>query len=134
MYRNNLRNMNNSLNKQTASNIHIFGCIIRFRDLGYVPINGALSGKLSNPLSAGAVGTFDAEDDDRGCGPIGPPAIDYIPGTINQEIMNDDEDGIQTDEDYEQSDEEDEAEDPESGIFARLRSSAQKYGLPCGVV
>lgn len=104
-----------------------------FRDLGYAPINGALPGKLSstltNPVSV---------EDDGGCGPVGPPASDYVPGTvmINQEVINDGEveDGIQTEEDYEHSDEEDDEDNSSSGIFARLRSSAQKYGLPCGAV
>lgn len=99
---------------------------------------------MVRPLSLNSLDTLDVED--RGCGPVGPPAFDYVPGSvvINQEIMNGDEveDGIQTNvgtayiryEDDERSDEEDDDEDSTSGIFARLRSSAQKYGVPCGAV
>lgn len=95
------------------------------------------------PLS---LNSLDALDVDDGCGPIGPPAPDYVPGSvvINQEIVNagEAEDGIHTNvgtayisyEDDERSDEEDDDEDSTSGIFARLRSSAQKYGVPCGAV
>lgn len=120
--------------------ISIYWRIIGFRDLGYAPINrGSLS---ASPLSV-----FNVEDDiEADCGPVGPPDPDYVPGSvvIDQELVeNEGEvDALRNIEDSEYghytgnetSDEEDDIDDPTSGIFARLKSAARKFGSPCGAV
>ncbi|XP_072755735.1 uncharacterized protein [Anoplolepis gracilipes] len=112
--------------------------VITYEDLGYVPING----QLPRPPSTNSIDSLDVED--SGCGPVGPPAPDYVPGSIviNREIINNEnevEDGIQTNVkkvyvnyNDENSYEEDDTEDSTSGIFDRFRYSAQKYNYPCG--
>ncbi|XP_029169245.1 putative GPI-anchored protein pfl2 [Nylanderia fulva] len=123
------------------------GNFITYGDLGYAPIYGALSKKLSSSQLTNSINTLGAEDNAEGCAPVGPPALDYVPGSIviNREVVKTQgelEDDIQKDvekvyvrhyEDDERSFEDDDAEDSTSGIFARLRSSSKKYGLPCGV-
>lgn len=101
------------------------------------------------PLSASPIGAFGVADDiEADCGPVGPPDPDYVPGSvvIDRELMeNEDEvDALRNTGDSEiyvrhyageeTSDEEDDSDDSTSGIFARLKSAARKYGSPCGAV
>lgn len=118
----------------------IYWRIIGFRDLGYAPIN---------QVSASPIGVFNAEDDiEADCGPVGPPDPDYVPGSvvIDRELVENEGEvdlalrnieGSEYVGHYagdETSDEEDDSDDPTSGIFARLKSVARKYGSPCGAV
>ncbi|XP_011874793.1 PREDICTED: uncharacterized protein LOC105565862 [Vollenhovia emeryi] len=119
---------------------------ITYGDLGYAPINQP----TGMAYAAGSVGEFNAEDDiEPDCGPVGPPDPDYVPGSvvINQEVVEDDGEVVvdaRTDVDgskvyvrhYDDgsSDEQDDSDDSTSGIFARLKSAARKFGPPCGAV
>lgn len=90
------------------------------------------------------VNVIEAEDNTvaASCGPIGPPIPGYVPGSIviDQEIVAPEggeiEDDVQRETEPvrhfldEASDEDD---DLTSGIFARLKSTAGKYGSPCGI-
>lgn len=129
-------------------NIYVFWRIIDFRDLGYAPINRVLPERSGRPLSAGSIGVFNADDTGADCGPVGPPDPDYVPGSVvidrelvenEGEIEDDASRNIEDSEMYVRhyagdSDEEDDSDDSTSGIFARLKSVAQKYGPPCGAV
>lgn len=99
----------------------------------------------ARPYAADPTG---AEDDaEADCGPIGPPNPDYVPGSVvvDQELVENvgEVDAFKNMEDSriylrhyagdETSDEEDDSDDSTSGIFARLKSVAQKHGPSCGV-
>lgn len=119
--------------------------MVGFRDLGYAPINQVSTAGPIAPVE------LDAEDE-VDCGPVGPPDPEYVPGSvvINRELVEDERederevDGPRNGEDSERyvrryrgdeaSDEEDDSDDSTSGIFARLKSAARKYGPPCGAV
>jgi len=107
-----------------------------FRDLGYVPINGISPRSMEDRIQTAM---FDMEDG-TGCGPLGPPVPDYVPGNIviNRELIeagNEVKDNIHSEENSyvhrylndENDEEEDDVDSPTSGIFARLRSAARKY-------
>lgn len=116
-----------------------------FRDLGYAPVDGllvperALTRSGASSVNSG-IALVDAEDADEGCGPEGPPIPGYVPGTvtINREVVEvegeSEDDGRRSERVYSRqylddvSDEEDDVGGTTSGIFARLRNTAQKYG------
>jgi len=92
------------------------------------------------------VSVVDAEEDGTvgaSCGPIGPPVPGYVSGSImiDQEIIvpegGEIEDDIQRETEparhFIDDGASDEDEDPTSGIFARLKSAARKYGSACGI-
>lgn len=100
-------------------------------------------------FAADPIGVLNAEDDtEAGCGPVGSPDPDYVPGSvvIDREFVENEGEvdslkNIEGSRTYvrhyagdETSDEEDDSEDSTSGIFARLKSAARKYGPSCGAV
>lgn len=116
-----------------------------FRDLGYAPVDGLIvPGKLMRPGASyvdSGVGLIDAEDAiGEGCGPLGPPVPGYVPGNImvNREVVEIEGENESNSRRNERiyfrhylddvSDEEDDFNDSTSGIFAKLRNTAQKYG------
>ncbi|XP_071641920.1 uncharacterized protein [Temnothorax longispinosus] len=120
--------------------------LITYGDLGYAPINRVPTGRS---FAAGPTSVFNAENDvEADCGPVGPPDPDYVPGSIviDRELVENEGEveadvprNSQGSEVYvrhyagdETSDEEDDSDDSTSGIFARLRSVARKYGPRCG--
>ncbi|XP_014469798.1 PREDICTED: uncharacterized protein LOC106741898 [Dinoponera quadriceps] len=118
------------------------GNFITYGDLGYAPVDGfIMPGRLtkSGQINSG-IGLSNTEDViGEGCGPMGPPLPGYVPGTIvvNREVVEiegEDENDNQRSEDNirhyldDVSDEEDDIDDTTSGIFAKLKSTAQKYG------
>lgn len=107
-----------------------------FRDLGYVPIDGIFpSGSMRNQMHP----TINVENDDAGCGPLGPPVPGYVPGNVvidREFIKNEGEtedDNGDTEKEYvyhylsdDASEEEDDIDSPTSGLFARLKTITRK--------
>ncbi|EZA47588.1 hypothetical protein X777_15655 [Ooceraea biroi] len=120
---------------------------ITYGDLGYVPINGAVSSGSIKSATHSTIDAFNAEDGEAaGYGPLGPPMPDYVPGNvvINRELVKTEGEvegtihSGDTEEVYvrhysndEGSEEEDDIDGPTAGIFARLKSVARKHNPTC---
>ncbi|XP_012215838.2 uncharacterized protein [Linepithema humile] len=119
------------------------GNFITYGDLGYAPINTSPGKYRTLPVVQPTVNVVGAEEDGVSCGPVGPPVPGYVPGgiMIDQEIVV--PEGGEIDDDIQRDTEqvhflggasdEDDIDDSTSGIFARLKSTARKYGSACGI-